>query len=82
MWEAAAVAVISIFLGALSFFSRGKAIKKVGALEAQRDEADAIIEALLVELQTISRGDYGLEHDDMARVVFPGNLRDDSVDDA
>lgn len=71
MWSALAVASVATIMAVLSFLSRGRAIKRAARWEAQVIEGDELIEALLEEIEAITLGDHGLEHDDMRDVLFP-----------
>lgn len=76
MWAAAGVTFVSAVAFILLFRSRGILAKKVGALEAQCDEADGVIRGLLEEIEALSMGDHGLSHDDMLDVLLPSRMQD------
>jgi hypothetical protein len=43
MWTALGVAAVASLMAVLSFLSRGKALKRVGALEAQIEEFEDLV---------------------------------------
>lgn len=82
MWAALGVAGVAIIMAVMTFRSRTIWIARAVKAETENDEHDELIEALLEEIEALSLGDHGLEHDDILDVLLPGNLRDDARDDS